>query len=264
MITHTLPLAEFYPRRPLILAHRGASYDAPENTLSAFRIAQQMGADGVELDTHLSREDVPVVIHNFTVDETTDGTGRVRDLTVSDLKRLDAGSHYDYTYRHERIPTLDEVFDLLAPTMRLNVELKSVGVRATALEATVLAVIRRHNAQNRVVISSFNPFALRRMYRLAPNLPLGYLYSADVPAYFRLFMIGVPYQARHPHHLMIDADYVAWAHRNHYRINTWTVDDPSRATALKALGVDALITNRPDVLLSTLGRSNKSEPQKTG
>jgi glycerophosphoryl diester phosphodiesterase len=102
---------------------------------------------------------------------------------------------------------------------------------------------------------SFNPFALRRFYRLAPNIPLGYLYAPDVPAYLRLFMLGVPHQARHPEHTMIDSMFVDWAHRSRYRVNTWTVDDPARAAALHALGVDGLITNRPDVLLSALGRS---------
>jgi glycerophosphoryl diester phosphodiesterase len=254
MITHSLPLQDLYRRKPLILAHRGASYDAPENTLAAFRLAQQMGADGVELD------DTPVVIHDFTVDKTTDGEGRVREKMLRELKKLDAGSHFDYTFRTERIPTLDEALEATGDLI-VNIELKSVGVRPSPLEIAVLAVIRKRNLQNRVIISSFNPFALRRFHRLAPNIPLGFLYSPDVPTYLRLFMIGVPHEARHPAHTLIDADFMKWAHTNRYRVNTWTVDDPARTTELRALDVDAIITNRPDVMLQTLGRSS-TEPRK--
>lgn len=255
MITHSLPLQDLYRRRPLILAHRGASYDAPENTLAAFRLAREMGADGVELDVLLSADDIPVVIHDFTVDKTTDGEGKVRDKTLRELKKLDAGSHFDYTFRSERIPTLDEAFEAIGDLI-VNVELKSVGIRPTFLEMAVLGVIRKRNLQNRVIISSFNPFALRRFHRLAPNIPLGFLYSADTPSWLRLFMIGLPHEARHPHHTMIDAEFMKWAHTNRYRVNTWTVDDPARAMVLRDLEVDSIISNRPDLMLQTLGRSS--------
>lgn len=258
MISHNLPLPEMYHHKPLVVAHRGASYDAPENTLAAFRLAKQMGADGVELDTLLSADDVPVVVHDFTLEKTTDGTGKVRDKTLRELKRLDAGSHYDYTFRNERIPTLDEALEATGD-LSVNIELKSVGVRYSTLEANVLAVIRKRNAQSRVIVSSFNPFALRRFHRLAPNIPIGFLYAPDVPTYLRLFMIGVPHQARHPYQAMIDARYMEWAHTNQYRVNTWTVDDPLRAVALRDLAVDAIITNRPDLMLQTLGRSDNKE-----
>jgi glycerophosphoryl diester phosphodiesterase len=263
LITHNLPLSELYPRKPLILAHRGASFDAPENTIAAFRLARQMGADGIELDTLLTADDVPVVIHDFTLDKTTDGTGKVRDKTLREIKKLDAGSHFDYSFRTQRIPTLDEALEAIGPQMLVNIELKSVGVRHSKLEALVLSIIHKHNAQNRVIISSFNPFALRRFHRLAPNIPIGYLYAPDVPAYLRLFMMGVPHQARHPAADMIDSEYMAWAQANHYRVNTWTVDDPVRAAALRDLSVDAIITNRPDVLLEALGRSSAKKPEAT-
>lgn len=263
MITHNLPLSNLYPRKPLILAHRGASFDAPENTLAAFKLARQMGADGVELDTLLTSDDVPVVIHDFTVDKTTDGSGKVREKTLREIKKLDAGSHFDYSFRTQRIPTLDEALEEIGPQMVVNIELKSVGLRPSRLEAQVLSVIRKRNAQDRVIISSFNPFALRRFHRLAPNIPLGYLYAPDVPTYLRLFMMGVPHQARHPAEEMIDAAYMDWARANRYRVNTWTVDDPARAAALRDLGVDALITNRPDLLLEALGRPSARKPETT-
>ncbi len=256
MVTFNLPLRELYHHTPLVLAHRGASYDAPANTLAAFKLARQMGADGVELDTSLTADGIPVVIHDFSVDETTDGTGRVRDLTLREIKRLDAGSHYDFAFKTERIPTLEEAFEVMGPEMLVNVELKSVGLRPNGLEAAVLGVIRRHNMHSRVIVSSFNLFALRRFHHLAPNIPLGYLYSPDMPLYLRWFMLGVPHQARHPQHTLITPNYMAWAHHQRFRVNTWTVDDPARMSALRDLGVDAIITNRPNVLLEVLGRSN--------
>ncbi len=251
-----LPLNEMYTRTPLVFAHRGASFNAPANTLAAFRAAREMGADGVELDTSLTADDVPVVIHDMSVDETTDGTGRVRDLTLRELKRLDAGSYFDFSFRSERIPTLEEAFEAIGPDMLVNVELKALKLRSFGLEDAVFSIIRKAGFARRVIVSSFNPFTLRRMHRIAPEMPLGFLHAPDVPAYLRLVMVGVPHQARHPHQAMIDAKYMSWAHQRAYRVNTWTVDDPMRVAALRDLGVDGIITNRPDVMLAALGRSN--------
>jgi glycerophosphoryl diester phosphodiesterase len=243
---------------PLVLGHRGASFDAPQNTIAAFTLAREMGADGVELDTSLSNDGVPIVIHDLSLDKTTNGTGPVGLLTVKELKELDAGSSHSAKYAGEQIPTLEEVFEAIGPDMIVNVELKSVSMVANGLEPAVLDVIRRHNALNRVIISSFNPFALRRFRKLAPDIPMGYLYSADEPMYLRnrWLMIGVSYEALHPHESMIDTAYMATAKRDGYRINTWTVDDPARILALRDLGVDSIISNRPDVALATLGRKD--------
>jgi glycerophosphoryl diester phosphodiesterase len=245
-----------YSELPLVLGHRGASFDAPENTLAAFLQARQQGADGVELDTMLTRDGVPVVIHDFTLDKTTNGSGLVKDHDLRAIKTLDAGSHYDFQFRDERVPTLDEAFEALGTEMIINVELKTLAWRSDGLELAVLNVIRRHNAANRVIISSFNPFALRRFRALAPHIPLGYLYAPNEPIYLRFgwFLIGFPHEARHPHHSLIDARFMAWAKAGQFRVHTWTVDDPYRIRQLRDLGVDAIITNRPNVALEALGR----------
>jgi glycerophosphoryl diester phosphodiesterase len=249
-------LEKFYRQTPLVLGHRGASYDAPENTVSAFKLARQLGADGVELDTLLSRDGIPVVIHNFTLDETTDGAGPVKDLDLARLKTLDAGSYYDIQFKGEPIPTLDEALEAIGPELVVNIELKTTRLRADGLEMAVLNVIRRHNAAGRVIISSFNPFALRRFRALALDIPIGYLYSPDEPIYLRFgwFMLGVQHEARHPHHSLVDAKYMAWARAHDYRVHTWTVDAPERIRELRDLGVDAIITYRPNVALEALGR----------
>jgi glycerophosphoryl diester phosphodiesterase len=252
-----MSLDSFYPHAPLVLAHRGASHDAPENTLVAFALARKMGADGIELDTSLTRDGVPVVIHDLSLDKTTNGTGPVRAMDLKTIKSLDAGSHFSADFKGEQVPTLDEVFESLGTDLLVNVELKSEGWRANGLEEAVFKVIRKHNHQ-RVLISSFNPFALRRMRALASDIPMGYLYAPNNPIYLRKgwLMFGVQHQAKHPHHSLVNAEFIAWAKTHHYRVNTWTVDDPAQMRALRDLGVDAIFTNRPDVALQTLGRTH--------
>ncbi len=247
-------MSSLYENAPLILAHRGASHDAPQNTLAAFALARKMGADGVELDTSLTRDGIPVVIHDLKLDKTTNGTGPVNALDWQAIKDLDAGSSFSPKFKGEQVPTLDEAFETIGPDLVVNVELKSEGLRTDGLERIVASVIRRHNAANRVIVSSFNPFALRRFRPLAPEVPLGYLYSADEPVYLRWFLLGFRYEARHPHHTLIDANFMAWAKQHNYRVNTWTVDDPVRIAQLRDLGVDAIISNRPDVALKAVGR----------
>jgi glycerophosphoryl diester phosphodiesterase len=243
-----------YPSRTLNIAHRGASAVAPPNTLAAFAKAVELGADGIEFDVHLSADGVPVVIHDFAVDTTTDGCGRVADLTLAQLKALDAGCRFDPAFASERIPTLEEVLNAAEDHLLLNIELKSTSVRDRGLERTVLAQIEQHRSSGRVLISSFNPFSLRRAGRIAPHIPLGLLYGPHMPLPLRRAWLAplVPHTARHPHHTMVDARYIAWARKRGYRVNTWTVDEPDEMRRLIGLGVDGIITDVPDVLRRVL------------
>jgi glycerophosphoryl diester phosphodiesterase len=244
--------------RVLNIAHQGASAAAPPNTLAAFHKALELGADGVEFDVHLSADGVPVVIHDFTVDATTDGSGRVADLTLAELRQLDAGATFDPSFAGQRIPTLDEVLEAVGDRLLLNVELKSVGLRDDGLEQAVIAQVERRGLDESVLLSSFNPFSLRRVKRIAPHVPVGLLYAPDLPLPLRRAWLAfvAPHEARHPEHTMVDASTVAWARRRGYRIHTWTVDDPDEMRRLIGLGVDGIITNLPDVLhtiLRTMG-----------
>jgi glycerophosphoryl diester phosphodiesterase len=247
-------LNKLYRQMPLILAHRGSSYDAPENTLAAFKLARQQGADGVELDTLLTYDGIPVVIHDTTLDKTTNGHGPVSEAELRTIKSLDAGSHFDFAFRTEQVPTLDEAMETLGPEMVVNIELKAPNWRYDGLENAVHHVIKRHNASKRVIVSSFNPIALRRFRSLAPEIPIGFLYAKDEPVYIRWFMMGVSHEARHPQESMITPQFMAWAKSRNFRVNTWTADDPQRIRELSQMGVDAIITNRPLVALEALGR----------
>ena len=240
--------------RTLVLAHRGASTVAPQNTLPAFEKAAELGADGIEFDVQRSADGVPVVIHDMTVDALTDGTGRVSEMTLAQLKELDAGSAFDPAFAGERIPTLDEVLAAVGDTLLLNIELKTYALRDTGLERAVLDLAQRYALGPRVLFSSFNPLVLRRVKRLSPGALVGLLHAPEWPLPLRKAWLAplFPHEARHPAHTMVDAAYMAWAHQRGYRVHTWTVDDVTEMQRLIRLGVDGIITNRPDRLLALL------------
>jgi glycerophosphoryl diester phosphodiesterase len=247
-------LESFYLDRPLSFAHRGASHDAPANTLAAFLLAAELGADGIELDVQLSLDGEVVVIHDTSVDATTDGQGLVREKTLSELQALDAGSWFDPIYAGQRIPTLQEVIDLVGHRLLLNIELKTAGVRDDGLAAAVVAIIDRNHLMERVIVSSFDPLALRRVKRLDSRVPVGLLYSPDQPYVLRKLWLRrfLTLDALHPDHTMVDTDFVCWAKPYGYRINTWTVDEAGDMWQLMRQGVDLIITNRPELLRKVL------------
>jgi glycerophosphoryl diester phosphodiesterase len=236
--------------RPLIIAHRGASAVAPQNTLAAFRKAMELGADGVELDVQLSADGAVVVIHDLTVDKTTDGTGRVAEKTLAKLKALDAGIRFSPQFAGEHIPTLSQVFEALEGKLLVNVELKDFNPRSSVLAAPVVEVVRKYAMEKRVLFSSFNPFALRAVKRLAPQIPAGLLYAPNLAIYLRRAWLApfVPHEARHPESSMVTARTMKWYRAHGLHVNVWTVDDPAEMRRLMALGVDGIITNKPDVL----------------
>jgi glycerophosphoryl diester phosphodiesterase len=239
----------------LNFGHRGASAYAPENTLASFNLAFDLGADGVELDVSVTKDGVPVVIHDNRVDRTTDGRGAVSDMTLAEIKRLDAGAKFDAKFRGERIPTLEEVLSTVGKRGIVNIELKSGKLSNVGLEAAAIArVIEETNAVDRVIISSFNHFALHRMHDVDARLPTGFLY-------FNRVTVSFPYvetrplarpTALHPRSVVVTPGFVRWARGKHYQVNTWTVDEPEEMRRLIALGVDSIMTNKPDVLRGVL------------
>lgn len=244
-------LNTMYQGRMLVFGHRGASAYAPMNTLPAFELAVAQGADGVELDTHLSKDGHLIVLHDFTVDHTTDSQGYARDKTLAELRELDAGIKFGEQYRGTHIPTLDEVFEAVGHKLFINVEIKSESEDTDGVEQKVVDCIIRHNMSQRVIVSSFNPLALKRFRAIAPNIPIGYLYAPDYQPFAEV-MAELPHEARHPHHSMIDAPYMAWAKAHQYRVNTWTVNEVNRAIELRDLGVDTIITDHPDKMIEAV------------
>lgn len=239
----------WWHERPLILGHRGASAVAPQNTLAAFRKAAEVGADGVELDVHLSADGVPVVIHDARVDATTDGVGRVAEMPLAQLRALDASGGL-LEFAGEPIPTLEEVLAEVGQRLLINIELKSDDATGH-LEAAVADVVRRLDLSRRVWFSSFKPYSLFRIRQQIPEVPCGLLYGAGS------FLLGVlkpltPYEALHPAAPFVTRSGVHRAHQRGLRVFAWTVDDSVKAQFLADVGVDGLITNDPAALLRTL------------
>ncbi len=249
----TFPTQWWHGRRTLIFGHRGASHTAPQNTLAAFRAAVEAGADGVELDVHLSADGVPVVIHDAQVGATTDGSGRVQEMTLAQLKALDAGRTFAPEFAGERIPTLEEVFAEVGDRLLINIELKPQPRGVVGLEEAVVALVRRMGMQERVWFSSFKPYALYTVRRLAPEIPCGLLYSVLNVGTLWLLPF-TPHEALHPHHPLVNARMVRRAHRRGMRVVTWTVDDPDAAARMVEWGVDVIITNEPAALVRALAQ----------
>ena len=228
---------------PLIFAHRGASHDAPENTLSAFELAVAQKADGIELDVQLSADGWPVVIHDFTVDRMTNGSGKVADFPLADLQALKIEGD-------ERIPTLDEVFEAFGPQLIYNIEIKDLSLRNGGLEAAIADRIEAYHLEDRVIISSFNPFSLKRFRKCAPSrIPRALLRDKGLVRFSSILNDG---DGDNPHYSLVDASYMVWAAKREYKVIVWTVDDPDEALRLTNLGVHGLITNRPALLRFTL------------
>ncbi|NLF67353.1 MAG: glycerophosphodiester phosphodiesterase [Chloroflexi bacterium] len=230
---------------PLIIGHRGASADAPENTLAAFGLAAELGADGVELDVRLSADGEVVVIHDATVERTTNGRGRVRDLRTAELQALDAGME-------QNIPTLDDVFLAFGPSLLYNVELKDFGLTDGGLAVAVADRIEAYHLENQVVVSSFNPLAVRRARKHLSRSTMVAVIWEGGPRWLR--HLGARAEADHPHYSLVDEDYMVWARENGFRVHVWTVDEPAEAQRLAALGVHGIITNKPELIREALGR----------
>ena len=237
----------------IILAHRGASGYAPENTLEAFRLGMDMGADGFELDVHMSKDGELVVIHDETVDRTTNGTGLVRELTLEQIKELDA-SNGMAAYAGVKIPTLGEVFDLIRGTGQIvNVEIKTDECFYPGIEKACLDLAKEKGVEEQIIYSSFNHHTLIEMRRLCPDAKLGMLFG-DIMLRPWEYAKALPVQYLHPMKMNIYVPDFAQETKNAgYGINMWTINDEE--TMQECLKHDAgIITNYPDVAVALRGK----------
>ena len=252
---------ESYPQ-PLIFAHRGASTEAPENTLAAFELALEHGADALELDAKLSRDGTAIVIHDTTVDRTTGAHGRVKDMTLAQLRALDAGSFKAARFHSEKIPLLEEVFEVLGRRAFINVELTNYNSPNDHLVETVCMLVKKFNLQNRVLFSSFYSRNLKHARGLLPEVPCGLLAMPGLlGAWARSFGFTFgPYAATHPSLKDATAQQVQRAHRLKRRIFVWTVNDAEDMRRLFGWGVDGIITDDPRLAVQVRD-SHKGEIQ---
>ena len=230
---------------PLIIGHRGASALCPENSLEAFRRAAADGADGVELDVLRCATGEPVVFHDDDLRRLGGRPDRIAALSLNAVRqvRLASGA---------TIPTLAETLEACGPTLLLNVELKAMGVPWGEIRALVRAVaalvdVPTARARDRVLVSSFHPYAVWAWRQHAPRVPVGLLFERDSPVHLRhawtLPLLGAA--SAHPEAVLCSGAAVDRWHRRGYRVNVWTVDAPAELVRLRAMGVDGIITNDP-------------------
>lgn len=235
-----------------ILGHRGASHDFPENTLEAFQGALAQGADGVELDVMRCRTGELVVCHDEWLDRLAGRHVEVAASAWSVLRTLDVGSALGFA--PARLPLLDHVFDALPSRAIVNVELKCDAVDDGGLSVEVGALLSRRGLAERVFVSSFNPLCLVRLAHAYPGLRRGLLLDPS-RSWRRQAWWWLPLAASTSVHPFVDqctpARVEGW-HARGYQVATWTVDELDQARALRAMGVDWLITNQPGVLLQGL------------
>ncbi len=238
--------------RPAVIGHRGVSDEAPENTLAGFRRALAMGVDAVETDVHLSADGELVVIHESTLDRTTDGHGLVKSHSLAALRRLDAGRWFDERFAGERIPTLEEALDVLRP-VRVIIEIKNGPVYYEGIAERVARTVRAA-AHQAVTVSSFDHPVLREIRRLAPEMETAALFMGRLIDPVRLAgEAGV--SILHPNWMWITPDMLGAVHAAGLRVETWTVDEPAHQAHVVSLDVDGIITNHPARLRALLAGS---------
>lgn len=235
-----------------VFAHRGVSAKHPENTMRSFAAALETGCDGIELDVQMSSDGELVVIHDETVDRTTDGSGRVRDMSLAQLRELDASGAFAGAYGKSRIPTLDEYLDLVAGTgIVTNVELKNGVYRYPGMEERLVAAILRRGLERRTIFSSFNHQSAALCASLCPGSEIAFIESAwliGAGAYCEAH--GAAYL--NPRHSFLTAENAAELAAHGVRAQAWTVDDPAEIRRLAALGVDSIIANDPAAAMAAL------------
>jgi glycerophosphoryl diester phosphodiesterase len=232
---------------PAIEAHRGDSANAPENTLAAFRRAVELQAPWIELDVHPARDGTLMVLHDDTVDRTTNGSGAVCGMTIDELSRLDAGSWFAASFAGEGIPQLVQVLEMVAPTdTRLNVEIKS-SPSGLDVPRALVDLLRRYGREGRYVVSSFDLAALLQVRAIAPEVALALIgQGPEILVHARRHRL--PWI--HAHRGTLDKELVAQAHASGISVNVWTVDDPALLAFWRSTGVDKLCTNRPAMMLA--------------
>lgn len=232
-------------KRTQICAHRGFSHIAPENTLAAFQKAIEVGADGIELDVQMTKDGHLVVIHDEWLNRTTTGQGWVKDHTLKEIRELSAGLWFDPSFADERVPTLEEVFELIEPTsLWVNVELKNNIVRYPQLEEQVIALMDRFQIEKRVILSTFNHYSLKHLHQYRSQLSLGVLYSCNLYEPWN-YAIQLGTTAIHPFFATLDDEIIEQTHLAGISIRTYTVDEPVYIKQLLKQQIDTIITNDP-------------------
>ncbi|GEO06213.1 glycerophosphoryl diester phosphodiesterase [Adhaeribacter aerolatus] len=240
-------------RKISLIAHRGASDAAPENTLAAIKKALQGPADYIEVDVHQTKDGEVILMHDATVNRTTDGHGAIAKLTLAEIKKLDAGLWYDSAYRHEKVPTLAETLQLVRGRKKLLIEIKKGRDGFyKGLEHKILTIIRENKAQNWCILQTFYDPVLENIWKNELAVPTHKLIVAKIPFLPLYFDHRIRWGSfdKYDRAIAINANqyfttqgFVKELHNNGFKTYPWTVDDPQAINRVLALGADGVITN---------------------
>lgn len=235
----------------LTIAHRGASGYAPENTMAAFEKSVEMKADLFEIDVQMSKDGEIVVIHDTSVDRTTNGTGMVKELTLDELRNLDAGSWFGEKFAGEKIPTLDEVLDTYRGKSGILIEIKSPALYP-GIEQKIATKLKERNMHkpnnNKIIVQSFNHESVQTFHSILPSVPVGVLvgYSSEGISRKKMKSFSSYADYVNPSKKMVTEDLVERVHDNGMDIHPWTVRSKESAESLMDAEVDGIITDYPD------------------
>lgn len=230
------------------VAHRGFSYAAPENTMAAIKLAmEEPYVHWVEVDVQLSKDGVPLLIHDFTLNRTTNGRGPVRDKTWAELQQLDAGSWKSRKYAGERLVSLDDFLDQIGGRLKANIEIKTQGNMYPGIEEKIVAAVKRKRMEHEVVLTSFEPRVLAQVREISRDIRTGLIIDGSPKdLLLRLRMLGCSFLSIN--HRYLSSDLAVKAIKQGVDVMAWTVDDGKRMKRIAAMNQDILIcTNRPDV-----------------
>lgn len=235
-----------------LIAHRGASAYAPENTLSAFKKAIDMGLNAVEFDVQFTLDGKAVVTHDYVLERTSNGAGYIKDFTLNQLKELDFGKWFNEEYKNEKIPTLDEVLDMVKNDYLINIELKRDKDDKRFFSKDIIESIDKFHLRDKVLISSFDHELLKDLYETDQNLKIALLFPKEIERNFEnlkeyIDRLGITVSAINPHKDSLNETSAKNIKRLGLKIISYTVNEKADYNRLKALGVDAIFTNFPDL-----------------
>lgn len=237
-----------------VIAHRGANKKAPQNTIPAFVTAINEGTDGFETDVHLTKDGIPVICHNYTIDATSDGRGEVGSYKLEELKKFDFGSYFGEDFRETPLPTLDEFLEVTSDSSAeiINIELKCPrDNNISHLVEETLSSVKKYGCLDRVIISSFSPKVLTTVKKIDARCRTAFLYPINSPSVCRMvlypfFMVKkIGCDIIHPASLVVTKNLVDIAHKLGIMVNVWTVNDKKMIIKLLQYGVDGIITDKP-------------------
>jgi len=248
-------------RNPIVVAHRGASGYAPENTMAAIKKAITMGVDMIEIDVQLSKDNEVVLMHDLTVDRTTNGKGKVRDLYLEEIKKLDAGKWFSSEFSGEKVPTLEEVIQAINGQCKLLIEVKHVKSKKQEIENKIVQLINKYNAYNWCIVQSFETQVIKNIQALDKSIECHKLVTMNIsvlPLHIdSRIKTGTIYkyknvQSINPYFKMLNKRKVKKIHSYGQKVITWTVNEPEDMKRMIEMGVDGIITNYPDRLIQLL------------